>query len=175
MGATASVPDAAIGRYGGARPQIRLAITSGVSGRGSLGVQTLTELGILFGYGFMLFDPSSSFEWVRENIAFLRQIVGDGSAAAVFSRMLPYRGTPIRDQLQKEGRLRGDLTTKCAGLCRASTESKPIAVPCSHSPKTATSNCSGWSKSPRSRSKPEIDHCSMPMRCAVIARPARRG
>ena len=74
------------------------------------GVQTLKELGILFGYGFMLFDPSSSFESVRENIGFLRQIVGDGSAAAVFSRMLPYGGTPIRDQLQKQGRLRGDLT-----------------------------------------------------------------
>ena len=74
------------------------------------GVQTLKELGILFGYGFMLFDPSSSFESVRENIGFLCQIVGDGSAAAVFSRMLPYGGTPIRDQLQKEGRLRGDLT-----------------------------------------------------------------
>jgi len=74
------------------------------------GVQTLKDLGILFGYGFMLFDPSSSFESVRENIGFLRQIVGDGSAAAVFSRMLPYGGTPIRDQLEKEGRLRGDLT-----------------------------------------------------------------
>ena len=74
------------------------------------GVQTLKRAGILFGYGFMLFDPSSSFESVRQNIKFLRQIVGDGSAAATFSRMLPYGGTPIRDQLQREGRLRGDLT-----------------------------------------------------------------
>jgi radical SAM superfamily enzyme YgiQ (UPF0313 family) len=74
------------------------------------GVRMLKELGILFGYGFMLFDPSSSFESVRGNISFLRQIVGDGSAAAAFSRMLPYGGTPIRDRLQKEGRLRGSLT-----------------------------------------------------------------
>ena len=37
-------------------------------------------------------------------------MVGDGSAGATFSRMLPYGGTPIRDQLQKEGRLRGDIT-----------------------------------------------------------------
>jgi anaerobic magnesium-protoporphyrin IX monomethyl ester cyclase len=73
-------------------------------------VQTLKQLGIIFGYGFMLFDPSSSFESIRGNIKFLRQIVGDGSAAATFSRMLPYGGTPIRDQLRKEGRLRGDLT-----------------------------------------------------------------
>jgi anaerobic magnesium-protoporphyrin IX monomethyl ester cyclase len=73
-------------------------------------VHTLKQLGILFSYGFMLFDPSSTFESVRENISFLRQIVGDGSAAATFCRMLPYGGTPIRDLLQREGRLRGDLT-----------------------------------------------------------------
>jgi len=74
------------------------------------GVQTLKDVGINFGYGFMLFDPSSSFESIRENVKFLRAIVGDGSAAGTFSRMLPYGGTPIRDRLQREGRLRGDLT-----------------------------------------------------------------
>jgi anaerobic magnesium-protoporphyrin IX monomethyl ester cyclase len=73
-------------------------------------VRTLKETGLLFSYGFMLFDPSSSFESVRENVGFLRQIVGDGSAAATFCRMLPYGGTPIRELLQREGRLRGDLT-----------------------------------------------------------------
>ena len=74
------------------------------------GVETLKRLDIQFGYGFMLFDPSSSFDSVRENVGFLRRMVGDGSAAATFSRMLPYGGTPIRDQLRDEGRLRGDLT-----------------------------------------------------------------
>jgi anaerobic magnesium-protoporphyrin IX monomethyl ester cyclase len=73
-------------------------------------ISTLKQLGIVYSYGFMLFDPSSDFESVRGNISFLRQIVGDGSAPAVFSRMLPYGGTPIRDQLAREGRLRGDLT-----------------------------------------------------------------
>jgi radical SAM superfamily enzyme YgiQ (UPF0313 family) len=75
-------------------------------------VQTLKQVGILFSYGFMLFDPSSTFESVRENLNFLRQIVGDGSAAATFCRMLPYGGTPIRDLLQKEGRLRGISPTR---------------------------------------------------------------
>jgi anaerobic magnesium-protoporphyrin IX monomethyl ester cyclase len=74
------------------------------------GVQTLKNLGIVYSYGFMLFDPSSTFESVRQNLAFLRQMVGDGSAGAVFSRMLPYGGTPIRELLREEGRLRGDLT-----------------------------------------------------------------
>jgi anaerobic magnesium-protoporphyrin IX monomethyl ester cyclase len=73
-------------------------------------VQTLKQLGIWFSYGFMAFDPSSTFDSVRGNIAFLRQIVGDGYAAATFCRMLPYGGTPIRDRLELEGRLRGDIT-----------------------------------------------------------------
>jgi hypothetical protein len=37
-------------------------------------------------------------------------MVDDGLAAATFSRMLPYGGTPIRETLKREGRLRGDLT-----------------------------------------------------------------
>jgi radical SAM superfamily enzyme YgiQ (UPF0313 family) len=72
-------------------------------------VRTLKDVGLLFSYGFMLFDPSSSFDSVRENLEFLREIIGDGSAAATFCRMLPYGGTPIRDLLEVEGRLRGDI------------------------------------------------------------------
>ena len=72
--------------------------------------RVLKDVDIRLSYGFMLFDPSSSFESVRQNIGFLRQIVGDGSAGAVFSRMLPYGGTPIRGLLHAEGRLRGDIT-----------------------------------------------------------------
>ena len=43
------------------------------------------------------------------NIGFLRQIVGDGSASATFCKMLPYDGTPIKDALEAEGRLKGDV------------------------------------------------------------------
>jgi radical SAM superfamily enzyme YgiQ (UPF0313 family) len=73
-------------------------------------IRVLKDLGIQLSYGFMLFDPSSTFQSVRENVGFLRQIVGDGYGPATFCRMLPYGGTPIRDLLAKEGRLRGDLT-----------------------------------------------------------------
>jgi anaerobic magnesium-protoporphyrin IX monomethyl ester cyclase len=73
-------------------------------------VRTLKELELNVSYGFMLFDPSSTFASVRENLIFLKNVTGDGRAAAVFSRMLPYGGTPIREALKKEGRLRGDLT-----------------------------------------------------------------
>ncbi len=69
----------------------------------------MKSLGVLYEYGFMLFDPSSTFESIRENVGFLRGLVGDGTAGATFCRMLPYGGTPIRDRLRDEGRLRGDV------------------------------------------------------------------
>ena len=72
-------------------------------------VETLKQIGLGFEYGFMLFEPSSTFESVRANLGFLRKIVGDGSAAATFCRMIPYDGTPIKDQLARTGRLRGDI------------------------------------------------------------------
>lgn len=72
-------------------------------------VQVLKELGINFDFGFMMLDPSSTFESIFENVAFLRRIVGDGSAPAEFCRMIPYDGTPIKDELAREGRLRGDV------------------------------------------------------------------
>lgn len=72
-------------------------------------VALLKELDILFGYGFMLFDPSSTFATVLENIQFLRRIIGDGAAAAVFCKMLPYSGTPIEKELIDLGRLTGTV------------------------------------------------------------------
>jgi anaerobic magnesium-protoporphyrin IX monomethyl ester cyclase len=74
-------------------------------------VRLLKELGLTFEFGFMLFDPSSSFKSIRENLAFLRTICANGAVAAVFCRMLPYDGTPIKTQLALEGRLRGDVVS----------------------------------------------------------------
>ena len=72
-------------------------------------VETLRSIGLLYEFGFMLFDPSSTFSSIRANLQFLRQICADGQAAAVFCRMIPYDGTPIKDTLAREGRLRGDV------------------------------------------------------------------
>jgi hypothetical protein len=63
----------------------------------------------MFEYGFMLLDPSSTFESIRENIDFLRTILADGCLPVTFCRMLPYDGTPIKDELVRTGRLRGDV------------------------------------------------------------------
>jgi len=75
-----------------------------------MAVRTLKDIGLMFQYGFMLFDPSTTFNSVRENIDFLRTITSDGTLAATFCRMLPYDGTAIKTQLHNEGRLRGDVT-----------------------------------------------------------------
>jgi anaerobic magnesium-protoporphyrin IX monomethyl ester cyclase len=72
-------------------------------------VDTLKALGLVYEFGFMLFDPSTTFESVRTNVEFLRRIAGDGSASAAFCRMLPYDGTPIKDELARAGRLKGDV------------------------------------------------------------------
>ncbi len=74
-------------------------------------VALLKEIGLRFEFGFMLLDPSSTFASVRQNIDFLRTIVGDGCAPATFCKMLPYDGTPIRETLAAEGRLKGDVCT----------------------------------------------------------------
>lgn len=72
-------------------------------------VEILKQVGLLFEFGFMLFDPGSSLQSVRANLQFLRTILADGCAAAVFCRMLPYDGTPIKDELERNGRLKGDI------------------------------------------------------------------
>jgi hypothetical protein len=51
-------------------------------------VSILQELGLMWEFGFMLFDPSSTFDSVREHVTFLRQIVNDGSVAATFCNIV---------------------------------------------------------------------------------------
>jgi len=72
-------------------------------------VAILKQLGLVFDFGFMLLDPSSTFKSILGNVGFLRRIVGDGYMAAEFCRMIPYDGTPIKEQLAQQGRLRGDV------------------------------------------------------------------
>lgn len=69
--------------------------------------RVLRSCGLSFDFGFMLMEPYSTFATVRNNIAFLREFVGDGWTVATFCRMLPYGGTPVRDRLIKENRLKG--------------------------------------------------------------------
>ncbi len=72
-------------------------------------VELLKSIGVMWEYGFMLLDPSSTFDSVRDNLRFLRTVLADGCLPVTFCRMLPYDGTPIKDELVRTGRLLGDV------------------------------------------------------------------
>jgi radical SAM superfamily enzyme YgiQ (UPF0313 family) len=71
----------------------------------------LREVNMPFEFGFMIFDPESTFESVLENVKFLERITGEGRAVANFSKMVPYAGTPIARSLKKQGRLEGTIAS----------------------------------------------------------------
>ena len=73
-------------------------------------LNVLEKLDIDFEYGFMLFEPSSTIETVKENINFLEKLCKGGRVPVHFTKMIPYAGTPIELKLKKEGRLKGDLS-----------------------------------------------------------------
>ena len=71
--------------------------------------ECLKGLNIAFDYGYMLFDPSSTFETVSGNLDFLDTLVGDGSSPVTFCKMLPYAGTKVEQQLLAAGRMLGPI------------------------------------------------------------------
>lgn len=74
-------------------------------------VEILKKLKLTYEFGFMLFDPYSTFESIKENILFLKKICGDGSSPITFCKMIPYAETDIERKLMKEGRLIGSIVT----------------------------------------------------------------
>lgn len=71
------------------------------------GINILKKLEIGFDYGFMLFQPSSTFRSVNDNLDFLREICSDGFSSVTFLKMMPYCATPVEKELRNEGRLKG--------------------------------------------------------------------
>lgn len=70
----------------------------------------IKRVGVDFEYGFMMFDPYSSMQSIKENIESLKYICKGGRAAVHFTKMFPYVGTAIADQLKKEGRIKGHFS-----------------------------------------------------------------
>lgn len=70
-------------------------------------METLKKLGLEFDMGYMLFDPDSTLETVRENLHFLRKVSRMGGPPISFVKMLPLAGTAIEKKLADEGRLTG--------------------------------------------------------------------
>jgi radical SAM superfamily enzyme YgiQ (UPF0313 family) len=73
------------------------------------GIKILKRLEIGFDYGFMLFQPSSTYDSINDNLDFLRQICGVGYTSVTFLKLMPYFDTRIEEELRKEGRIKGRL------------------------------------------------------------------
>jgi len=70
------------------------------------GVNILKEKDIGIDYGFMLFQPDSTFDTVRANLAFLDTLCADGHLSVTFLKMMPHFATRVEAMLEKQGRLR---------------------------------------------------------------------
>lgn len=73
----------------------------------TLQILQATRMG--FEYGFMIIEPSSSFDTIRENISFLQELCKGGRVVAHFARTYPYVGTAVAARLKAEGRLKGTI------------------------------------------------------------------
>jgi anaerobic magnesium-protoporphyrin IX monomethyl ester cyclase len=71
-------------------------------------MRILKETGVDADMGFMLLEPASTLESLRENVAFLRQVAGLGGPPLCFVKTLPLAGTAMEQRLAEEGRLTGD-------------------------------------------------------------------
>lgn len=69
------------------------------------GIKILKKLKIEFDYGFMLFQPLTTYKSLNENLEFLRPICGDGYTPVTFLRLVPLYGTHVEKELLKSGRL----------------------------------------------------------------------
>jgi len=72
---------------------------------------TLRELGLMYDIGFILIDPYTTYDELRQNLAYLLQQkaqITPGSYLSVTTSLIAYGGTPIYDRLVKERRLLGD-------------------------------------------------------------------
>ncbi len=71
----------------------------------------LSEIELPYEYGFMILEPYSTIDTVRENINFLKQVGQDGGSLVNFCKTAPYAGTPITQRLIADGRLDGTLAS----------------------------------------------------------------
>ncbi len=70
------------------------------------GIDTLKRLGIGFDYGFMLFQPDTTYESLSINLDFLRNICADGYTPLTFLKLMPNFDTRVEKELREQGRLK---------------------------------------------------------------------
>jgi hypothetical protein len=70
-------------------------------------IHILKEHGVNIDFGFMLFQPTTTYQSLFTNLDFLDKICNDGYMPVTFLKMLPYFGTKIEQELRKKHRLTG--------------------------------------------------------------------
>lgn len=71
------------------------------------GIEILKRYNIGFDYGFMLFQPDTTYKSLRENLKFLYSICSDGVAPIEILKLMPYFDTSIEKYLRLQGRIKG--------------------------------------------------------------------
>lgn len=77
-------------------------------GTGLQGVEILRNLELDFDFGFMLFQPETTFGSLRENLRYLELICRDGYTPITFLKIMPYFDTRVEKELREQGRLTGN-------------------------------------------------------------------
>jgi metal-responsive CopG/Arc/MetJ family transcriptional regulator len=72
------------------------------------GINILRKLGIGFDYGFMLFQPLTTFSTLKENLDFLQKLCADGYNPVMFNKLRPYYETRVEKELVRSGRIKGN-------------------------------------------------------------------
>lgn len=72
------------------------------------GIRILRKLGIGFDYGFMLFQPLTTFSTLKKNLDFLEILCSDGYNPVMFNKLRPYYETRIEKELIESGRIKGN-------------------------------------------------------------------
>jgi len=70
------------------------------------GIRILKKLRLGFDFGFLLFQPSTTYGSLNKNLEFLRQFCSDGYTPVIFDKMMPSYETRLEKELKKEGRLK---------------------------------------------------------------------
>jgi anaerobic magnesium-protoporphyrin IX monomethyl ester cyclase len=70
-------------------------------------IELLKTTGTGFDYGFMMFQPDTTYDTLNANLGFLRKICNDGYASFSFLKLLPYFETRIERELKEQDRLKG--------------------------------------------------------------------
>lgn len=70
------------------------------------GIKILRDLEIDYDYGFMLFQPSTTFRSLNLNLDFLKLICYKGCTPVKFLKLMPYYETKVEKELSETGRLK---------------------------------------------------------------------